>query len=201
MNYKLTVIATAFNNPVSLLQMVCNFKLQTRQDFLLHIIHDGRNEELYEFIKPHLANNMIWSDMDGPSGAGNYPGRNKALKHVKTPYVMFASDDNYYVPKFVEFMLEVFEQNPLVKAISCRCLHNYSSYQYDAVNKPIFKTGYIDLGQTIFDYETIKEIGFFKEDMPEGKIGTQDGDLCERLAEKYPNDIRCTLDLCLYVHN
>lgn len=201
MNYKLTVIATAFNNPVSLLQMVCNFKLQTRQDFLLHIIHDGRNEELYEFIKPHLADNMIWSEVDGPNGAGNYPGRNKALKHVKTPYVMFASDDNYYVPKFVEFMLYTFETNPNIDILTCKCVHNYWSYNYDGFKNNSLGVGSIDLGQSVFTTEQIKNVGYFSLDIPEGKQGTQDGDLCEKLAKKYPDSIRCTLDLCLYVHN
>lgn len=195
----ITIIASSYLNKYSLLQMVCNFRLQTRQDFILEIVHDGKNEELKEFIEPFLADNMFWNEVDGPNGKGNFKGRNIILDKVTTPYVMFASDDNYYVDKFFEHLLPHVEKD-FYDMMIFKCLHNVTEYVYEKFElNGTPAIGGIDLCQFVVRTELIHRVNKFQI-FEDERHGTEDGDLCERLMKLGKLKVGW-MQNCFLVHN
>lgn len=194
----ISVIGTTHNNPDKLLQMVCNFKLQTRQDFIFHIIHDGYNEEVRNFIKPFLTSNMIWHEMEGLNGPGNYKGRNMILDQIATPWFMNASDDNYFVPQTMELIIPILETQE-IDFLMFKCVHNYFEYVYERFSDNMPLPGAIDLCQFVAKTDMVLNVGKF--DINKEMKHNLDGELCETLVNTYPDIKIGVMANCLLVHN
>ena len=71
-------------------------------------------------------------------------------------FVLITNDDNYYIPKFIEWMLNE-AQKPDVGMVYCDFLHHTLSY-INMISQP--RLNYIDMGAYIIDLKIAQEVGF-----------------------------------------
>ena len=159
----LHVICTVFQRIIPLRILVDSFILQTNPNWRLYIIHDGpAPKEMKEHMERYKHDTRI-SFTDTPEVVGNYghPRKNELLRKLTfnhRDWVLMTNDDNYYVPRFVEFMSHA----ALVRGgkhgiVYCDTVHSYMNY--DVLVSEI-KQNYIDMGSFIVRLDVAKKIGF-----------------------------------------
>jgi len=143
------VIATC-NSIDNLQHMMACLCLQTSKDWTVTIVHDGE-----------WADRLFWRNGDirfleipGPNGDwGHTPiqyGKSLATERL----LCMTSDDNYYVPTFVEEMLKPFE-DPKCAFAYCDMIHN--GYDYKHFSTAIAQSR-IDIGCFVTLTELAKQI-------------------------------------------
>jgi hypothetical protein len=126
--------------------------------------------------------------------------RAMGLEMVDTEFVMFTNDDNYYVPKFLEYMFGAIRKNKLDFVI-CNMIHSHvNPGQYIQDDYNVFdsypKMNYIDIGNFIIKTSIAKEVGF------KGRSFAADGEFADEIVERYSGKINFgKVEKILYVHN
>lgn len=196
---QVTLIATAFKRFHTLLGLICAMNTQTRPDWKMHIVSDGDDPDLESKISPYLSEKIRWSHVaqpDGkPIGDWGFTASNHALRECDTPYVVFTSDDNYYVPTFVENMLGAAEKYRL-DFVYCKTLHNYERYIYERFCDNELVRGRMDKGQFMVKTELVRKAGGIVGGYP-----WADGAMIERIVTQNPDMRVMKLESCLYIHN
>jgi GT2 family glycosyltransferase len=156
---KIHVIAVAYRRPEPLEILVKSFRVQTNKNWTLRIIHDGPPldgmEEFCESLKDPRIEFDYTKNVNGFFGHVN---RSMMLQNTEAEsgdYVLITNDDNYYVPLFIEIMLEMC--NPKVGFVFCNTVHNYM--RYDVLQTQI-RVGRIDMGSFIVRVDVAKAVGF-----------------------------------------
>jgi hypothetical protein len=72
-----------------------------------------------------------------------------------TDYILMSNDDNYYVPRFVEFMLNAVDQRAGI--IYCDTVHSHCDYDY---HHSELKENHIDMGAFMVRADVAKSVGF-----------------------------------------
>jgi hypothetical protein len=70
-------------------------------------------------------------------------------------YVLLTNDDNFYVPVYVEMMLQKCSRT--VGIVSCNTVHSHFGY---SVHESKLKRSQIDMGAFIVKYPIAKSVGF-----------------------------------------
>ena len=154
---KIEFIIATHKNLEHLKGMVACLESQTNSNWNAHIICDGFNAEIDNWV---FANCWKLDKFDfntyfsGPSNDfGHTP-----IQHIKrfseSELLVMTSDDNYYVPTFVEEMLNVFKYGR-VNFAYCNMVHNSFGYQ---VLDAKLKRARIDLGSFVTRTEMAKQI-------------------------------------------
>lgn len=147
MEAALTIIVVTFGQynhwlPI-LLHSLC---LQSRKDFKVLVYHDGPvtckhsndssvgTKYVVEQFERTLDLTYVETDVHyhfAPKKMDwGHTLRDMALKTVGTEWVCFTNGDNYYTPKFVEFMLDTADKEAL-DFVYCNLLHNYNNVNGD----------------------------------------------------------------------
>lgn len=192
---KLTVIIGTYKRHDHLMGMLYSMKNQTRKDWVLHIVSDGDDPELEALLAPHLSDQIQLSFIEGPNRDWGYKARNSILEKCETEYVLFTSDDNYYMPIFVEKMLQAAEQNNL-DFVMCKMVHSNEKYIYDRFRNNSPQPFGIDMGQFIVRTKLAQKAGGFQ-----GLNVMADGEFAQRIVMQNPRLRIAQLEECLYVHN
>lgn len=156
---KLIIIAVAYERPMPL-RILCDcFLVQTNPNWELHIIHDGlASAEVRQSMREGLDERITFSESKTKYGNYGHPNRKAMLQSVKAEegdFILITNDDNYYVPKFVEYMLGACVAN--VGMVYCDTLHSYLHY---GVHHSELKEEGIDMGAFIVRADVAKEVGF-----------------------------------------
>ena len=157
---KLHIIAVAYERPIALRVLIDCFLLQTCPDWELNIVYDGPiPKDIMEVLKLYKGERRIfYTNTQKRIGNFGHPNRAsmlQAIKGKKDDYVLITNDDNYYVPKFVEFFL--YSTNPTIGMVYCNTLHSY--YAYD-VHQSMIQEKCIDMGCFIVRLDVAQETGF-----------------------------------------
>jgi glycosyltransferase involved in cell wall biosynthesis len=205
MQPKIHIIAVAFKRFNLLSTFVQSWINQTVDNWILTVIHDGPDDEFirimttFEGIRPgrieHQCTNQRFNDY-------GHTLRDIGLKDIKGDYVLLTNADNYFIPKAIEYINEVFEEGATPEIIIYDMVHShnrpggrnlpaYSFFQTD------FKPFSIDVSAAIVKSELAGKVGF--------RDKTHDGD------QSYFEDIRMLNDAnkfivtkinrILFVHN
>lgn len=155
---KIVVIAAAYEKPIHLRGQIDSFILQTDTNWEIRIIHDGRSsEEMRSMISLYDDPRVIFIETKQRTGLWGHPNRRWALEELpeSEDYVLITNDDNYYVPRFVEFFREQCDED--VGIVYCDTVHSYLNYD---VMKSEMRASYIDSGAFIVRMDIAKKVGF-----------------------------------------
>jgi hypothetical protein len=161
---RLHIIVIAWERPIGLRGLVDSFLLQqTKYDWVMTIVHDGPASPDVKLVMDDkfYKNDRRISFLETAGRQANWGHANrKAMLQVLMgdpgDFVLITNDDNYYVPKFVEYMLnEVSKGN--VGMVYCDFLHHTLEY-INMISRP--KLNYIDMGAFMVELKLAQEVGF-----------------------------------------
>jgi hypothetical protein len=193
----LHIIAVAYQRPIQL-RILCDcFIVQTDPRWVLYIMYDGPPPEDIKQVMDLYNSEKRIHFMCSSHRNGNYghPNRRKALAKLSgfpDDFVLLTNDDNYYVPVFVEYMMQ--QATRTVGMVICNTVHSHFQYKVHE-SKPIENS--IDMGAFWVRLPIAKAVGFNWDDF------SADG----KYAEECANACRCNgLEVVhvykpLFVHN
>lgn len=186
------VIATYINTEALILMLQC-LRVQTSSSWIAHVVIDGHNDA-YEHIKEMYNDDkrIRFTNIDGPNNDYGHSPRNYGLEQATGDFVILTSDDNYYVPTFVEVFTKSARKN--TRFMYCNMIHNYSAYKPQDCY-PMFQ--HIDIGNMVMRTEYAKQLRL------DVKAHMADGWMCEEFISKFCQDTATVLKInnTLYVHN
>lgn len=156
---KLNVVCVAYQRPRELRVLADSFILQTNPNWNLTIVYDGKcPQDVREIADLFTADSRItFIETAERTGFYGHINRGKMLKELPLSYdyVLMTNDDNYYTPKFVEYMLSVTGHN--VGVVYCDTVHSH--FHYALHRSQMIEDG-VDMGAFIVRADVAKEIGF-----------------------------------------
>lgn len=186
------VIATYINTEALILMLQC-LRVQTSSDWKAHVVIDGHNDA-YQRVKDMYASDdrIRFTYIDGPNNDYGHTPRNYGLEQATGDFVILTSDDNYYVPTFVEVFTKAARND--TRFMYCNMIHNYSAYKPQECH-PKFQ--HIDIGNMVMRTEFAKQLRL------DVKAHMADGWMCEEFISKFCQDPSTVLKInnTLYVHN
>lgn len=160
---KLHIIVIAYERPVPMRILIdCFISQKTeRHQWDMIIVHDGpasdevkKTANLYKHDK-----RIIFIDTNVRVGNWGHENRRETLQLLEgdpDDFVLITNDDNYYVPRFMEMMLNEAEK-PKTGMVYCDFLHH--NFDWDVlISRP--KVNFIDMGAFIVKLPLAKEVGF-----------------------------------------
>jgi len=167
MRSKVHVIAVAFENFGALKVFVQSWLNQTHENWTLTVIHDGPNEKFNLLMNDYKREAPEKIDYFNTALRFNDYGhslREIGLKQIRGDYVLLTNADNYFIPKTIEYINEIFEQQTpdvvlydMVHSHNRPGLRNQPAYSF-------FETNYsrenIDMSAAIVRASLAKKAGF-----------------------------------------
>lgn len=216
----ITIICVSYKRYREIHVLINSFLCQTRQNWELVIIHDGRDAQMRGEVDTYTKwyDNIKYMETDKRYNDYGHSLRELGINIAKTPYLMMTNDDNYYVPKYLEVMFSVinthnldfafcdmvsshmfrFKKKPpddiYTKLIQTPEGH-YIQPQYNVI-RSVPKKHCIDIGSFIVKSELARAVGFSDK----GFYG--DGTFVEELMSQNQGKIRVgKVNQVLFVHN
>lgn len=159
MNNKVRICISAYLNTSQrrvdgLYTCVYSFLSQTYQNFEIFIHHDGPliDTSLADKFRRISDKITFIDDLEHKGHWGFYHRHKVSLIEPCSEWVLYTNEDNYYVPTFLETMING-AINSNSKMVYCDCLHNYDSYQ--VLNTQVRQNN-IDMGCFISHIDLIK---------------------------------------------
>lgn len=165
----ITIVSVAYKRPKNIPVLIHSLLAQTLQNFRLVIIHDGYDAEMETLLSGYRDQNPdVIEFMMSEKRYGDYGHslRDIGIKLTDTEYILLTNDDNYYCPRFLEYMFNA------VRALStppdvvmCDMIHSHNNpggrqqlpYQFFET-RPARHS--IDIGCFIARTELAKKVGF-----------------------------------------
>ena len=158
----LHVICTSFHRPIQQRILIDSFIVQTNPFWKLYIMHDGPAlEQLKQIIDYYKDSRIKYFETEKVNGLWGHPNKRTLLGMIARnhhDYVLMTNDDNYYVPKFVEYMtMRCGSLSRKIGMVYCDTVHSYTNYE---VLKTQLKENFVDMGSFIVRTDIAKKIGF-----------------------------------------
>ncbi len=199
---KLTIGVVTYKRVDKLRVLLSSFVAQTRKDFRVHVIHDGSHADTQRLIEQFrtIATFEVFYE-ESPIRFDDYGHslRDMIIEKTFTEYTLLTNDDNYYVPTFVEEMMEAIDANDL-DIVYCNMIHSHVFPESkDQSNYQLLDTkaekGRIDIGCFIVRTEIAKQVGF------KDKGFDGDGTYFESCLNFSPFTTLGKIKKVLFVHN
>ena len=156
---KIEIICVAYRRAIPLRIMIDCFLVQTNPNWSMHIVHDGpAPDDVIDVIALYDDPRITFCETPQINGLWGHPNRRWMLEQLPIngeDYVLITNDDNYYVPKFVELVLNEVRKN--VGFIYCNTVHSYMCYDVLVTR---IKECSIDIGSFVVRLDVAKKIGF-----------------------------------------
>jgi GT2 family glycosyltransferase len=191
----LSIAAVAYKRPDALPILIHSLKVQTSNDFILTVYHDGYDQEMSELFLLYKEKYPEFFDYRFSELRYNDWGhslRATAIMEAKSPYLLITNDDNYYCPTFVEEMLSKIQEDES-DIVICDMLHSHFGYKKYFRTFP--KSESIDIGAIICRTELAQKVGW------KDKGFGGDGTYCEDLLYSQPKIKVSKVKKTLFVHN
>jgi hypothetical protein len=194
---RLHVICTAYERPINLRILIDSFIVQTKSNWALHIIHDGKPSDLimavinsYDDVR---INFKYTPERNQQYGHTNRKMMLEQLQADKNDYILITNDDNYYTPVFVEWLMNIAKPQT-TGMVYCDTVHSLMQYN---LFKTAVRVNGIDMGSFIVRSDIAKTIGF------NGTHHSADGTYavgCKEYCVKHNLEIKY-IPKPLFVHN
>jgi glycosyltransferase involved in cell wall biosynthesis len=185
---KCSFIVSAFDRPRHLACLLRSLRLQTEQSFEVIVTDNARDvviaaenaAQVYELNDDRFQ-------YERSALPDCYASANYGARLAKGDYLCFPSDDNYYVPRFLEEMLA-----PALDLVYCDCIYDGYGVHYAPMEvAPV--AGHIDKGGFLVRHEKFPQF-------PPGPPGHgADGQLVEQLVREGVSHVK--VPGYLWVHN
>jgi GT2 family glycosyltransferase len=160
---KLHVIVVAYKRAIPLRLLIDSFVLQTDTHWFMTIIHDGpAPEDVKKVVDSYISAgvpNIRYIETTGINGCYGHVNRKMMLEAADPAdgeFLLFTNDDNYYVIRFVEYMLAAANKKN-VGIVYCDMVHSHIAHD---VLKAKLKVNHIDIGAFIVDINLAQSVGF-----------------------------------------
>jgi hypothetical protein len=162
---KIHVIMVAYERYEPLEIAIRSFLIQTNPNWILNIIYDGpAPQRILDIVAPFIDGGgrkdrriRFYQSAERYQNYG-HPNRRAMLQMIVTDpfdYILMTNDDNYYVPKFVEYMLGAAGHQRGI--IFCDTVHSHADYNLHSSN--LYECG-IDMGAFMVRADVAKQTGF-----------------------------------------
>jgi len=201
---EITVICVSYRRYKEMPVLVHCLLAQTLQNFRLLVIHDGPDPKM-EGILARFKDEYpdVFDFRMTPERYNDYGHslREIGIGLLDTEYVLITNDDNYYCPRFLEFMFDpIHRQSPPPDIVMCDMVHshNYAGGRFQPPYR-FFETypqsASVDIGCFIARSALARKAGFRDKGF--------DGDATyfEDLVRAAGQPRICKLDHVLFVHN
>jgi len=199
---EITIVCVSYQRYKNIPVLIHCFLAQTLQNFKLLVLHDGydatmdgilgRFKQEYPDIFDYKFSDVRYNDY-------GHSLREKGIGMLDTEYVLLTNDDNYYCPKFLEYMFGAIHAHK-ADIVMCDMIHSHNQpggrpqLPYNLfVTMP--KGGSMDIGCFIARSELAKKVGF--------RDKTHDGDATyfQDIVQATPGIRIAKIDHVLFVHN
>lgn len=204
MSPKIHLVAVAFEKFGPLKVFVQSIINQTRDNWILTVIHDGPNQEFNSIMKDfqdQKPSQIEYFTTDKRYNDYGHSLRDASLSMLKGEYVLLTNADNYFIPRAIEFINEVFiNHEPEVVLFDMVHSHQYPggrdlpAYSYFETKLERFS---IDISAAIVKSSLAEKTGF--------RDKTHDGDASyfeDLIRLKFPESLSTIkIHRVLFVHN
>ena len=155
---RLTIVVATYQQELALDCLLKSLVCQTLQNFKVLVIHDGPNPKTAEILDAYSRERPAVFEYVETAERFNDFGhslRTIGINKTNTEFILLTNGDNYYAPRFVEFMFEAIDKHHLDVAF-CDIVH---SYTYRFFRTRPFRN-YIDMGCFIARSAAAKSVGF-----------------------------------------
>src|SRR6188768_1284835 len=107
----LSIVTVAYKRPENLQLLLRSFIVQTSTDWTMHIIHDGPDPEIEDILAAFAARwpqHFTYEFTEQRYNDYGHTLREMGIHKATGEYLLITNDDNYYVPIFVERVLNTF---------------------------------------------------------------------------------------------
>ncbi len=193
------IIAVTYQQPGPLRVLVQSFLNQTAANWKLTVIHDGPSTEFDAMMEAYAADPRVkfWSTATRHNDWG-HSLRDEGIKRATGDYLLQTNGDNYYVPRFVEFVNAKIEaHDPDVVIFNMVHSHDrpggmplpaYSAFTTE------FRSARLDIGAAVVRTSIAKAVGFT------GRKADADQAYFAAIHDKGP-PVVAKIERILFVHN
>jgi hypothetical protein len=201
---KIHVIAVSYEKFGQLKVFVQSWINQTKNNWMLTVIHDGPSEEFNLIMKEYSSecqSRIEYLTTESRFNDYGHSLRDMGLKNIKGDYVLLTNADNYFIPKAIEFISEVFnEHQPEIVLFDMVHSHNGPGGR-DLPEYSYFETKFerrsLDISSAIVKASLAEKVGF--------RDKTHDGDASyfeDIMKLKGPEGLSIAkISRVLFVHN
>lgn len=188
---KIEFAIPTYNRPHHLATLLNSLMAQTNPNWTAHVVADGSPvgtfDSLFEYFKdePRIRFTRL---PERHNDFGHTP-RNTGLADCKQEFVCMTGEDNYYVPTFVDEVLNAFD--PDTNFVWTDMVHNWGK-EYLYIQSILF-WGHIDIGNSVFRTEYAKQ---FRLDTTKHAA---DWEMIKAFVQRYGGVAH--IKKCLYIHN
>ena len=167
---QLTIVCVAYKRYRNLPVLIHSLLAQTLQNFQLIVIHDGHDAEMASLLKPYADNHPDVIRVFFTEQRFNDYGhtlRDIGIQLADTEYLLLTNDDNYYVPRFLEYMFMPMDAQgaDAPDIVFCDMIHSHNNpgVRTQLPYNP-FETrperNFIDIGCFVARTELARKVGF-----------------------------------------
>jgi glycosyltransferase involved in cell wall biosynthesis len=112
---KLTIVVVTYKQPIPLECLLLSLCCQTLQNFEVLVIHDGPDPETRRVVERFAERSPRYRFMESPTRYNDYGHSLRAMgiQAADREYLLITNGDNYYSPRFTEFVFEAIERHAL----------------------------------------------------------------------------------------
>jgi len=190
---RLTIVVATYQQELALDCLLRSLACQTLQNFKVLVIHDGPSQTTPSIVSACCRERPgLFEYLETPNRFNDFGHSLRAvgIEKASTEFILLTNGDNYYSPRFVEFMFEAIDKHGLDIAF-CEMIH---SYTYGLLRTRPFRN-YIDVGCFIAKTAAAKSVGF------RDKSFTGDATYFEDLLKNLPAPVVGKVAKVLMVHN
>jgi len=173
---------------------ILSILVQTYTNFEIIYVHDGPISEKVKDQINNFKDNRI-KIFNTPQRANDWGHTPRALGLDKvspnSELIVFTGVDNYYTPKFLEFLVPAF-YNKEINGVYCDCLHNYINWEKLTTQLAF---GKIDCGCFMVKTEIAKKIGW------KYRVSESDWLFINEVVRNYKRNSIVKINKTLFIHN
>lgn len=162
----LTVICVSYKRYREIHILINSFLCQTMDNWKLLIIHDGADERMQAEVAPYLERhkNIQFMCTETRYNDWGHTLRKMGIEMADTEFLMLTNDDNYYAPKFLQYMFEAIREQNL-DMVLCDMVHSHrnprgrykTDYEFFETLPRLF---WVDVGTFILRTDRAQAVGF-----------------------------------------
>jgi hypothetical protein len=182
---ELTIVCVSYQRYREVHVLINSLLCQTLNNWNLILIHDGPDPRMEAEVTPYTQrhDNIRFLCTSTRYDDYGYTLRQLGLEMADTEFVMFTNDDNYYAPKFLEYMFGAIAGQDL-DLVLCNMIHSHRNpggYRQDDYHlfDSFPELYYVDIGNFIVRTDRALSIGFAD------KSYAADGVFIDRLIEEH----------------
>ena len=164
---------------------------QTYSNLEIILVHDGPGSGLNTLVSDLSDSRITLLETEVRKQAFGHPWRQRGIDLSTGSYLCLGNADNYYVPVFVEAMLDVLLKGK-VRFAYCDMVHSHQNWR-SFNTEP--KKRRLDLAAWMVKSELAKSVKW------PGNHFNADGDYINSLVKLAGHDGVCKVKSCLVVHN